>query len=71
MPGASRSARQALDGIYAALLSSGAAERSDTALIYEILYQLDVMTQARRARLVARKAPFQTSYGWFYSPAPS
>jgi len=53
VPGASRSTRQALDGIYAALLASGSTERSDTALIYEILYQLDVMTQSRRARLVA------------------
>jgi hypothetical protein len=53
VPGASRTARQALDEIYSALLAFQSTERGDTALVYEILYQLDVLTQARRARLVA------------------
>jgi Protein of unknown function (DUF4239) len=51
--GASRSARQALEAIYAALLQAKSAEQQDTALTSEIFYQLDVLTQARRARLLA------------------
>jgi len=52
-PRAGRSSRQALDGIYTALLSFQSTEQGGTALVSEILYQLDVMTQARRARLIA------------------
>jgi hypothetical protein len=51
--GASRAARQALDAIYAALLTAEPAERVGNPVIAELLHQLDVMTQARRARLVA------------------
>jgi hypothetical protein len=50
---ASRTARQALDALYNTLLTYGSSEHDDTALKSEILHQLDVMTQARRARLVA------------------
>jgi hypothetical protein len=50
---AGRASRQALEGIYTALLSFQSANQGDTALISEIFYQLDVMTQARRARLIA------------------
>jgi hypothetical protein len=52
-PGASRSARQALDAIYAALLTSEPAERGGNAVVAELLHQLDLMTEARRARLIA------------------
>ena len=52
-PGAGQASKQALDAIYAALLTFQANNHGDTALVSEILYQLDVMTQARRARLVA------------------
>jgi hypothetical protein len=52
-PGASRSARGALDAIYTALFSLDSTVRSDAAVAAEILHQLDVLTQARRARLVA------------------
>jgi len=51
--GASRTARQALDAIYAALLSSAPAERAGNPVMTELLHQLDLMTQARRARLIA------------------
>jgi len=51
--GASRPARQALDAIYAALLTSEASERGGNPVVSEILHQLDLMTQARRSRLVA------------------
>jgi Protein of unknown function (DUF4239) len=53
VPGASRSARQALDGIYAALLASPAADRGSEPVVSELLHQLDLLTQARRARLIA------------------
>jgi len=53
VPGASRSARQALDSIYAALLTSSAADRGGDPVVSELLHQLDLMTQARRARLIA------------------
>jgi Protein of unknown function (DUF4239) len=49
----STSVRQALDGIYKVLLTFESAERHDTALISEILRQLDTITQMRRARLAA------------------
>jgi hypothetical protein len=51
--GAGRASKQALDAIYAALLTFQADNREDTALVSEVLYQLDVMTQARRARLIS------------------
>lgn len=51
--GGSRAARRALNDIYAKLLSSGGGERPGDPVLSEILYQLDQMTQARRARLVA------------------
>jgi len=49
----SRSTQDALDAVYTTLLAFQSPERSDTALMSEIFYQLDVTTQARRARLVA------------------
>jgi hypothetical protein len=48
---ASRSARQALEAIYAALLQIKSAQ--DTALSSAIFTQLDELTQARRERLLA------------------
>lgn len=51
--GASPNARQALDAIYATLLSSGTAAQSANPVMSEVLHQLDLMTQARRARLNA------------------
>jgi Protein of unknown function (DUF4239) len=51
----SRSARQALDDIYATLLTSTAAERGGNPVVSEILHQFDQMTQARRARLIAAR----------------
>jgi uncharacterized protein DUF4239 len=53
VPTASPSARKALDAIYATLLQSGVAGNTANPVMSEILYQLDQMTQARRARLVA------------------
>jgi hypothetical protein len=50
---ASRTARQSLDAIYAALLSSAPADRIGNPVMAELLHQLDAMTQARRARLIA------------------
>jgi hypothetical protein len=52
-PGAGRESRQALDGIYSALLTADPSAHGNTALVSEIFYQLDVMTQARRGRLIA------------------
>ena len=49
----SRAARQALNAIYATLLASDVAQRAGNPVMSEILYQLDQMTQARRARLIA------------------
>lgn len=51
--GGSQSARQALDALYAALLTANFSQRGDAPLVSEILHQLDVITQARRVRLVA------------------
>jgi len=51
--GASRPARQALDAIYAVLLTSQTPERGGNPVVSEILHQLDLITQARRSRLVA------------------
>src|ERR1700685_2117434 len=50
LPGA-KSARQALDTLYAALLGSKSAAGGDNAVVSEILHQLDIITQSRRARL--------------------
>jgi hypothetical protein len=44
-------AKQALDAVYAALLSSDG--QSNGTVVSEMLRQLEVVTQARRARLVA------------------
>jgi hypothetical protein len=44
-------AKQALDAVYPTLMSSGG--QGDTAVISEMLRQLDLITQCRRARLVA------------------
>ncbi len=52
-PDGSRSARQALDAIYATLPTFASAGQGDAAIVSEILRQLDLMTQARRVRLVA------------------
>jgi hypothetical protein len=49
----SRTSRQALNDIYATLLTFTATERGGNPVVSEIMYQLDQMTQARRARLVA------------------
>jgi hypothetical protein len=49
----STSARDALDGVYKAVLTFESPERRDTALVSEILHQLDTITQMRRARLSA------------------
>jgi hypothetical protein len=45
--------RQALDAVYAALLSSPSTDPRAIALMPEILRQIDAMTQARRSRLIA------------------
>ena len=47
----STSARGALDAVYAAFLPS--VQQQSSALTTEILHQLDVVTQERRARIVA------------------
>jgi hypothetical protein len=51
--GASRSARQALDAIYTTLLTSGVAAQASNPVMSELLHQLDLITQARRSRLIA------------------
>ena len=50
---ASTSARQALDGVYKALLTFESSEQRDTALVSEVLHQLNTITEMRRARLSA------------------
>jgi hypothetical protein len=50
---ASTSVGEALDGVYKALLTFESSERRDTALVSEILHQLDTITEMRRARLSA------------------
>ena len=50
--GASPVATHALDSIYAAVLTYSPGDDRGTALLAEILHQLDLMTQARRARVV-------------------
>jgi Na+/proline symporter len=49
---ASKPTREALEAIYTAVLGSE-PQQAHTALMSEIFYQLDVLTQARRVRLVA------------------
>src|SRR3984885_7965493 len=49
----SRTSRHALNAIYVATLAAEPAERAGSPVMSELLHQLDVMTQARRARLVA------------------
>jgi Protein of unknown function (DUF4239) len=46
-------ARQSLSAVYAALLTFQLSEQGASTFMSEILHQLDVMTQARRSRLVA------------------
>jgi hypothetical protein len=48
----SPASRHALNTIYVAILAAEPAERAGSPVISELLHQLDVMTQARRARLV-------------------
>jgi len=52
-PNADPAARKALDAIYATLLTPNVAQNAGNPVVSEILYQLDQMTQARRARLIA------------------
>jgi hypothetical protein len=49
----SPSVRQALDELYATLLVPPLPQGGDATLLPEILHQLDLITKARRARLVA------------------
>ena len=49
----SRAARQALDDLYASLLTAPLPQGSDAPVLSEILHQLDQITKSRRARLVA------------------
>lgn len=53
VPSANAAAAKALDAIYVTLLQSNIAQNSGNPVMSELLYQLDQMTQARRARLVA------------------
>jgi len=46
-------ARKALDKTYVTLLTSDVAQQAGNPVLSELLHQLDLMTQARRARLVA------------------
>ena len=50
--GGSRTVTRALDAAYVALLTFAPGDGRGTALLTEALHQLDLMTQARRARLV-------------------
>ena len=52
MPGGSPSARQGLDSVYTALLTFQSNSPVDAAVLAEILHQVDMLTQARRVRLV-------------------
>lgn len=49
----SPAAESALKAVYAALLACNSPEQRGSALMSELFYQLDVLTQARRARLLA------------------
>ena len=53
-----QSARRALDTLYATVLTSG--ERAGNPVMSELLHQLDLMTQARRARLIAAQGSVPT-----------
>ncbi len=53
---ASPKAREALDVVYRALLTFDAPERRDTALVSQILHELDTITEMRRARLEAAES---------------
>jgi len=48
----SPASRHALDSVYATLLTFRPEDRRGSALLTEILHQLDLVTEARRARLV-------------------
>jgi hypothetical protein len=50
-----RSATRALNAVYAPLLTFTQIEHGGNAVVSEILHQLDDMTQARRARLIAAR----------------
>jgi len=49
----SRSTTEALNAIYASLITFSPADRRGAVLLAETLHQIDLVTQARRARLVA------------------
>ncbi len=49
---ASPLATRALNGVYEAVLTYSPGDRRGTALLAEILHQIDLLTQARRARIV-------------------
>ena len=49
----SRPARQALDNVYSSLLKVVGMQHVSTVLVSEIMRQLDIIAQARRARLIA------------------
>jgi hypothetical protein len=51
-PAPNGSGRRALDGVYAALLTYPSADPRAGVLIPEILRQIDLITQARRSRLI-------------------
>jgi hypothetical protein len=53
--GASPSARRALDAIYKTLMTADVGDRGGPPVMSELLHQLDLMTQARRARLIAEE----------------
>jgi hypothetical protein len=49
----SKPAHQALESMYAALVTAANGEQRDSALASELFHQLDVLTAARRTRLLA------------------
>ncbi len=49
----SKPAHEALELIYTTLMTAANGEQRDAALASELFYQLDVLTEARRARLLA------------------
>lgn len=51
-PESNVSGRQALNAVYAALLTHQSADPRAVALMPEILHQIDLITQARRSRLI-------------------
>jgi hypothetical protein len=53
LAGGSRSVRRALDDLYTSLLRAPLPQGGDATLVSEILRQLDLITKARRERLVA------------------